>query len=194
MSVVFSPDSTVIASGSRDRYIKISTVDGNTQKSFTGHTDIVTCVVFTEDGLRLVSASGDKSIKVWEIRTGNIINNLVGHVGCIGSIAVRNGTIVSGSNDKKIRVWSLERDECLKVLTGHTEWIWTVDISPCGNLIASGSEDQTIRIWNRDGVVQTIPATLGVFSVKFTPCGRKIVSGHNDSYVRIWDSKNNKTK
>jgi WD40 repeat protein len=74
-----------------------------------GHTSSFQSVAITPDGTKIVSGSYDKTIKVWDIASGRLLNTLEGHTSYVQSVAVTpDGTkIVSGSGDNTIRVWDL---------------------------------------------------------------------------------------
>jgi len=83
-----------------------------------GHTDDVTSVAFSSDDRRIVSGSGDKSVRVWDASTGETLKVLDGHSSYVRSVAYSSDDrcIVSGSSDKSVRVWDASTGETLKVL------------------------------------------------------------------------------
>ena len=82
-----------------------------TQIAIDGHTDHVLCVAFTPDGKRAVSASGDKTVRVWDLAEGTELKRLEAHQGAIDALAVSpDGRFaLSGSHDKTVRLWKLPR-------------------------------------------------------------------------------------
>ena len=79
-SVTFSPDGSVLASGSYDKSIKLWDVaTGEEIRTLTGHMYAIYSVTFSPDGRTLASASYDKTIKLWNVRTGELTHTLVGH-------------------------------------------------------------------------------------------------------------------
>ena len=83
----------------------------------------VTAVAFSSDDSRIVSGSADKSVRVWDASTGEMLKVLEGHTRDIRSVAFSSDDshIVSGSDDQSVRVWDASMGETLEVLEGHTE-------------------------------------------------------------------------
>jgi WD40 repeat protein len=93
----------------------------------------------------IISGSIDKTIRIWDINTGNCIKKLVGHTATINSVVVQNNLIISGSDDTTIRIWDVNSGECIKTLEGHEGRVCLVYV--IDNLIFSTSGDK-IRIWD----------------------------------------------
>jgi WD40 repeat protein len=116
---VFSPDGLHIASSIEHDIIKhdIYLLDATTGEiscgPFEGHNQPVSCIAFLPDGMYIVSGSWDKTIRVWNTKTGGIAFGPFRHTDKINSVAFSpDGTkIVSGSRDKAIRVWDLNPSE-----------------------------------------------------------------------------------
>jgi WD40 repeat protein len=110
-SVVFSPDGTRIASGSRDGTVRIwDTQTGGQLALFEGHTETVSSVVFSPDGTRIASGSSDKTVRIWDTQTGKQLALLKGHTDTVWSVVFSpHGTrITSGSFDKTVRIWDTQ--------------------------------------------------------------------------------------
>ena len=80
-----------------------------------GHSDNVSSAQFSPDGTNIVSASGDQTVRVWSVATGECVQTLEGHSGYVSSAQFSpDGTnIVSASGDKTVRVWSVATGECV---------------------------------------------------------------------------------
>ena len=76
-------------------------------RTLTGHTAVVSSVAISADGQTLVSGSFDKTIKVWNLSTGQEVRTLTGHIAYVYSVAISadGQTLASGSDDKTIKVW-----------------------------------------------------------------------------------------
>ena len=92
-------------------------------QSAQGAYGCVNSVALTPDGRKGISGSRDKTVRVWDLESGECLKVLKGHTNSVRSVALtpdgRKG--ISGGEDKTVRVWDLESRVCLKVLEGHTE-------------------------------------------------------------------------
>lgn len=126
---------------------------------------VVTCLIFTHG--RIISASDDHSIHVYDPITGTLVRSLDGHEGGVWALAATKNTLVSGSTDRTVRIWDLTTGRCTHVFGGHTstvrclaivkpEWI---DVEkengtivrekwPKRPLIVTGSRDHSLRVWS----------------------------------------------
>ena len=89
----------------------------------------VTGVAVTPDGSRAVSASADKTLKVWDLGRqcgpgGGVHCNLDGPHGSGNGVAVTpdGSRAVSASHDHTLKVWDLASGQELRTLKGHTAW------------------------------------------------------------------------
>jgi WD40 repeat protein len=129
MSVAFSGDGQMLASGSDDDTIKLwDTKTGAELHTLKGHSDQVTSVAFSSDGQMLASGSGDHTIKLWDAKTGAELQTLKGHTDQITSVAFSDDgqMLASGSGDRSIKLWDAKTGTELKPLAnslyveGHT--------------------------------------------------------------------------
>ncbi|KAF9967996.1 hypothetical protein BGZ70_007280 [Mortierella alpina] len=196
LSLRFEKDTVI--SCSKDRTVKIWKIStGEMLKTLVGHRAAVNAVQFSPESAApsplpgsprvVVSASGDKSIKIWSLETGECLRTLEGHTRGIACIQFEGNVIVSGSSDKTIKIWDITKGECVKTLIGHEGLVRTLQFS--GGRIISGSYDETLKIWEQES--GRLLADLDgrhshrVFKLQFNES--KIVSCSQDQKIIIWD-------
>ncbi|EWC44798.1 hypothetical protein DRE_06436 [Drechslerella stenobrocha 248] len=114
-----------------------------------GHNAAVNAIQL--NGEEVVSASGDRLIKLWDLKTGYCEKTYLGHKKGIACIQYDGVKIVSGSSDKTIRVWDKASQAEIAKLDGHSGLVRTVQAGgPWNGRIVSGGYDETIRIWRRE--------------------------------------------
>jgi WD40 repeat protein len=159
-AVVYSPDTTLIATGGRDGpeteeliecSVKIwDAKTGRLVATLKGHTDLVLCLAWTKDGK----------------------------------------TLVSGSWDSSIRIWNTTNWKQTAVLEEHTSWVFAIAISPNDHILASASLDNTARLWNLENgqpISSPIQHPESVLCVSFSAGGKRLATGCDDNNAYIWD-------
>ncbi|MBU7584184.1 MAG: trypsin-like peptidase domain-containing protein [Nostoc sp. TH1S01] len=153
---------------------------------------LVNSVAISPDGRTLASGNNDKTIKIWNVATGQEIRTLNGHSEAVWSVAISpdGRTLASSSLDATIKIWNIATGQEIRTLNGHSAWVNSVAISPDGRTLASGSSDKTIKIWNV-ATGQEIRTLNGhsdwVISVAISPDGRTLASGSSDKTIKIWN-------
>jgi outer membrane protein assembly factor BamB len=154
--------------------------------TLAGHRDMVYSLA-AFDG-KLFSGSEDRTIKVWDLKTGECTATLRGHRGAISSLAVFDGKLFSGSWDHTIKVWDLETGECTATLIGHGRAVYSILIFD-GKLF-SGCCDNTIKVWD----LKTQKCTATLTGHRSSVCSLAIFdgelfSGSSDQTIKVWDLK-----
>jgi WD40 repeat protein len=104
----FSPDSSRLASCSRDHTVRLWQIDSDVCQVLEGHTGEVYAVAFHPDGTRLATGGHDGAVWLWDLARGEAVARLPGHKSYIWSLDFsRDGgaTLASGSGDSTVRLW-----------------------------------------------------------------------------------------
>jgi len=156
----------------------------------TGHSMFISRVAFSPDGGILASGSGDKTIKLWSVETGQELRTLTGHTNAVIAVMFSpdGKTIASGSFDTTIKLWNVETGQELGTLTGHAEAVYAVAFWPDSKTLASGDMGGTIKLWNvetgRELRTLTPPRTDNDSdrrTVTFSPDGKTLAWGSQDN-------------
>jgi len=163
-------------------------------RTLEGHAGRVRAVAVTPDGRHAISGSRDRTIKVWDVESGEELLTLTGHTSLVEAVAVtQDGKhVISGSDDNTLKVWDIETGEELLALEGHTDTVKAVAVTPDGRHAISGSRDRTIKVWDIEsgGELLTLTGhTSSVSGVAVTPDGKHVISGSYDSTLKVWDIK-----
>jgi WD40 repeat protein len=152
-----------------------------------GHSAKIHNILFTPDGQRIISISEDKTIRMWNPETGEMIKKFESQIGdgpegmfyCSaispdGKLLAVAGYPVSSESENYIVVIDLEKNTQVATAVGHTNVINTLSFSGSGNFLASGGDDNTVKIWKVDNSaslanVTTINLTSPISSVSFNP-------------------------
>ena len=119
------------------------------ERILKGHTNGVMCLqvqhnLSTPSYPVLITGSYDKTIKVWNLDTGEVVRTLLGHTRSVRALQFDQAMLVTASSDKTLRIWNWRTGECLRVLEGHTQGVSCLHYDR--NTLASGSADRTIKV------------------------------------------------
>jgi WD40 repeat protein len=176
--------------------------DANTlmpTKPLEGHAGDVSMVAFSQDGKRIVTASNDKTVRLWDAETGKQIGGpLIGHQDSVLSAEFSRDykRIVTASSDRTARLWDAETGRQIGApFTGHREAVLIAAFSSNGERIVTASNDKTARIWDVKTRRQLGAPLSGhedaVSSAAFSPDGARIFT-RSLGEVRLWDVQTGK--
>jgi WD40 repeat protein len=156
-----------------------------------GPASTVSSAAFSPDGQRVVTASNDKTARVWNTADGRQLALLEGHEDKVWSAAFSadGQRVVTGSWDKTARVWNAADGRQLALLKGHVGRVWSATFSADGRRIVTASDDGTARVWSAaDGrQLALLKGHVGkVWSATFSADGQRIVTASHDKTARVW--------
>jgi hypothetical protein len=170
----------------RPLWPSLTQAGGPLLRILTDHTAWVFAVAATVDG-RALSGSGDQTVRVWNLQSGECSRVLQGHTGVVRAVAVtHDGLALSGSEDNTVRVWDLQSGECSRVLQGHTGTVSAVAVSDDGRAL-SGSDDQTVRVWDLQSgkTIAVLHGDALFVMVGVAADGRTIIAGDSAGQVHF---------
>ncbi len=201
MAIALSPNGQHLASGYEDQTVRLwNTSTEQCVQTLHGHSNRVWSVAFnpqlvdddtSADGITLASGSADRTIKLWNCKTGRCLKTLQGHSSWVWSVAFhpQGHLLASGSYDRTIKLWDLDAGKCVQTLDGHTAPVVSIAFSPNGEWLASSSFDTTIKLWNVQ-TGQCLQTLLGhsnsVWQVSFSADGQCLVSCSFDQTIKLW--------
>ncbi len=172
-----------------------------------GHKAIIKDIFFTNDGRFLISASKDKTVRVWDVKTGETMRIIRGHIGegqegkiYAAALSPDNRLLALGcwmgpttnynrSDVATIRLIDFRTGDITRLLKGHNNVIVSLAFSADGRRLISGSHDDDARIWNvkTGACLQTLSGHKDdIYAVAFHLDGDMAVTGSLDKSLKLW--------
>lgn len=161
LALEFSPDGTLLASGSADRLVNVLNVaSGAVVKSLEGHANHVLSVAWRADSRQLASAGADNVVKLWDIATGDKKNvaRFTKEVTSVHYLA-DGGQLLATCGDGSARVIG-ESGNTIRAFSGSSDFLYCSAVTPDGSVAVIGGEDGTLRIGS--------PATAQLYAIPST--------------------------
>lgn len=181
-ALAFSPDGSLLAAGFAYTKPAIGLWDpstGEPRGQLTNHAGWVSALAFTPDGRRLVSASVDRTIRIWSVPDQKELICLRGHQRQVNSLSLLpdDRTVASGGSDGTVRIWDVTRPQ-------RTSDYTTLPIS--SGVTPSGLE---IRSFARGAVDPKAVARLGF---AFTPDSQQFLTTDRKGVLGLWDVRSSR--
>ena len=209
---VFSPDGGLVAAVRRtsatQRDVSVyDTGDGRhrctvplrprrsiTDSANTGVAADESLVVFSPDGLRLITSSHENGLAVWSVADGTSLARLEGHSAVVSAVAVSpdGRQIVSAATNGHVRIWNAETLTLERELIGHAAAVVSLAFHPDAQTCASGSLDGTVRIWSRTRAepLALLPGINGITAAAFSPDGQQLAVAPQDRRgIELWNPR-----
>ncbi|KAG2342512.1 hypothetical protein BDR05DRAFT_1060241 [Suillus weaverae] len=150
-------------------------------RAFEGHEGTVMAVTVFPDKRRMVTGSYDKTLRLWDLKTGVVLKKMEGHTSVVQALAVSRDLIASGDFGGELIAWRGETGEILtQPIKAHSKEINWLDFSPDGTVLATGSGDGTTKFWcTKTWQMQGEPIECGhyVLCVQYSPSGEYLTIG-----------------
>lgn len=198
-TVAFSPDGRQLLIGVYEKAVLFNISNGELERTFE-HGSTVNSVVFSSDGIFILTGTLNRSVGLWDKVTGQLIHRMEGHLGQVESVAFSpdGAQILSGSEDKTLKLWDTQTGRLLHSFSGHSGPVASVTFLPNGKQAVSSSAYLTfdddsgdnIKLW--DTVSGQLIQTIGdrpprPKSVAVSRQGTDIVWGNRDGTLGVWD-------
>jgi WD40 repeat protein len=158
----------------------------------TGHTGAVYSVAWSHDDSKIISGSADKTIKIWDGITGELLNTLKGHFGKVTSVFWNHDSskMLSSCDGGTIEIWDGITCELLLTLNDGYHFFYSVLWSHDSSKIACGSVDKVIRIWDANSgmVLHRLSGhSKPTMCVSWNHDDSKLLSASDDKTIKIWN-------
>ena len=162
-------------------------------RAFLMHHGPVRSACFSPDGSRVITASVDKTARVWDATTGQPVGEPLRHDDSVEAACFSPDGLhaVTASRDKTARVWDATTGRPAGGPLRHESAVLAASFSPDGSRVVTASQDKTARIWDAAAglpVGQPLRHERTVHAASFSPDGSRVVTASDDKTARVWDA------
>lgn len=160
-------------------------------KTLSGHTNRVSCLQMSEDGTRALSGSYDKTVKFWDLTTGQCLWSLPYSSAIFRLQMSGDGTrALVGCDDGVLKLLDLTTGTCLHTISGHKDYISCLKMSEDGTKALSGSFDKILKLWDltTGKCLRILEHGEVITSLAMSPDGTRALSGsYFGEGIKFWD-------
>lgn len=164
----------------------------------SGHLGWVRALAVEPNNQWFASGAGDRTIKIWDLASGQLKLTLTGHISTVRGLAVspRHPYMFSCGEDKMVKCWDLETNKVIRHYHGHLSGVYTVKLHPTLDVLVTGGRDGVARVWDmrtRSNIHVLSGHTGTVSDLVCQEADPQVITGSLDSTVRMWDLAAGKT-
>lgn len=199
--VSFSPDGLWVTVGGADAAGKGITrvwtaVERRPLSLALNHDTPILQAMFNRAGDRVLTVADDRTVRVWDVATGQLVGNPMKHDYRITTaIFSPDGKFVATASDRYARVWDAETGVSVGQPMAHDRQVNTVSFRKDGQVLLTASDDGTARLWNAaDGkqVGASMQHDRAVRMASFSSDGKKVLTASADKTAKLWDGSTGK--
>ncbi|KAH7339310.1 quinon protein alcohol dehydrogenase-like superfamily [Rhizoctonia solani] len=195
ISPVYSPDGIHVAVAVGDNLLLLGNLGDEHLSTFQGHSNTILSIQFSPDGMRIVSGSRDKTIRIWSTQDKSLVcEPLEGHVAPVNTVTFSpdGALITSGSADKTIRTWDSRTGRHLSQFNMDYGPIVAIKYTPDGRfIVVCGSNNVVVQDASGGQALKTLHSNrpdIKLTSVDISRNGMRIASCSERHGIHIWDT------
>jgi len=182
----------VAVAGTQSGQLLVIDPEALTSQQLGHHDDWVRSVQFDATGDRVVSASSDRSVRIWDVASRHELAALHGASDLLisASFSPDGKQVVGVGRDGTVRIWEVATGAPRFALTGHQGAVWYAEYSSDGKRLVTSADDGSARVWDAStGMPLAVLEghSAAVLRARFSPDGTHIVTSSYDGTIVVWD-------
>jgi len=158
-----------------------------------GHDDAVYTVEFTINDQFVLSGGEDKTIKMWDLSTGDMVRETEAHYRAVKQIhCLNDGITIFSAGDRVVKSWTVNLEQQDDMWSHNTD-VWSFDLTPDNKKLICGTYEKKVYLWdlhNNELLARPEAHEKNALSVAFSNDGKYFATGSLDRKVFIWNTIN----